>query len=298
MKLIASGVANCAGTTRSPSFSRSSSSTRMNIRPLRASSISSSAEERYCDNSLVTNFSCRFSIRRSPPGGRRSARRVSISIFTGSFGLRVPNPVTEAVWGMMFTPKVSPRTSFTVNDTPSTATLPLTAMKREMLGWDTENPACGGVFRRRRERGSDPVDMAGHQVPAEFVADAERSFQIDPRSHRPRPQLGMGEGFGGGIDGEPVGAEFHRGQAAAGAGDRRTQRHRRFRQERGWCFDDQAHVFARADRVDGSDMPEGGYDAGEHGLCLVNSDSMSSPMTVMQSRRKRGMCARVSVPNA
>src|SRR5512132_1941057 len=46
MKLIASGVAICAGMTRSPSFSRSSSSTRMNIRPLRASSISSSGEDR------------------------------------------------------------------------------------------------------------------------------------------------------------------------------------------------------------------------------------------------------------
>ncbi len=46
MKLIASGVAIWAGMTRSPSFSRSSSSTRMNMRPLRASSISSSGEER------------------------------------------------------------------------------------------------------------------------------------------------------------------------------------------------------------------------------------------------------------
>src|SRR3954470_17504043 len=46
MKLIASGVAICAGMTRSPSFSRSSSSTRMNMRPLRASSISSSGEDR------------------------------------------------------------------------------------------------------------------------------------------------------------------------------------------------------------------------------------------------------------
>src|SRR6186713_2005023 len=46
MKLIASGVAICAGMTRSPSFSRSSSSTRMNIRPLRASSMISSGEER------------------------------------------------------------------------------------------------------------------------------------------------------------------------------------------------------------------------------------------------------------
>ncbi len=37
MKFTASAVANCAGITRSPSFSRSSSSTRMNIRPACAS---------------------------------------------------------------------------------------------------------------------------------------------------------------------------------------------------------------------------------------------------------------------
>src|SRR6187402_1536614 len=46
MKLIASGVAICAGMMRSPSFSRSSSSTRMNMRPLRASSITSSGVDR------------------------------------------------------------------------------------------------------------------------------------------------------------------------------------------------------------------------------------------------------------
>ena len=43
MKLIASGVAICAGMIRSPSFSRSSSSTRMNMRPLRASLMIASA---------------------------------------------------------------------------------------------------------------------------------------------------------------------------------------------------------------------------------------------------------------
>jgi len=46
MKLTASGVAICAGMIRSPSFSRSSSSTRMNIRPLRASSMISSIGDR------------------------------------------------------------------------------------------------------------------------------------------------------------------------------------------------------------------------------------------------------------
>ena len=42
MKLIASGVANCAAIVRSPSFSRSGSSTTTTIRPSRMSSIASS----------------------------------------------------------------------------------------------------------------------------------------------------------------------------------------------------------------------------------------------------------------
>ena len=46
MKLMASGVAICAGMTRSPSFSRSSASTRMIMRPLRRSSMISSIGDR------------------------------------------------------------------------------------------------------------------------------------------------------------------------------------------------------------------------------------------------------------
>ena len=42
MKLIASGVANCAAIVRSPSFSRSGSSTTTTMRPSRMSSIASS----------------------------------------------------------------------------------------------------------------------------------------------------------------------------------------------------------------------------------------------------------------
>ena len=55
MKLIASGVAICAGMMRSPSFSRSSSSTRMNMRPLRASLMIASAP-------TSTSWHCRASI--------------------------------------------------------------------------------------------------------------------------------------------------------------------------------------------------------------------------------------------
>src|SRR5262249_42176677 len=45
MKLIASGVANCAAIARSPSFSRSSSSTIRTVRPIRKSSIASGIEQ-------------------------------------------------------------------------------------------------------------------------------------------------------------------------------------------------------------------------------------------------------------
>src|SRR6516225_1868286 len=46
MKLIASGVMNSAATTRSPSFSRSSSSTRITIRPALSSAMISRVEAR------------------------------------------------------------------------------------------------------------------------------------------------------------------------------------------------------------------------------------------------------------
>src|SRR5690606_6357667 len=44
MKLMASGVTNSAAMTRSPSFSRSSSSTRMTMRPARSSAMISATE--------------------------------------------------------------------------------------------------------------------------------------------------------------------------------------------------------------------------------------------------------------
>jgi hypothetical protein len=70
MKLIFSGVAIWAGTTRSPSFSRSSWSTRMNMRPLRASSMMSSTGEIASDQS-VSGIGWAMVMRGAPvPAGR------------------------------------------------------------------------------------------------------------------------------------------------------------------------------------------------------------------------------------
>ena len=75
MKLIASGVANWAAITRSPSFSRSGSSTTTTKRPLRISSIASSMVA----NGLVSGFVVVLNRAIVAPltGGPAAARRTS-----------------------------------------------------------------------------------------------------------------------------------------------------------------------------------------------------------------------------
>ena len=188
MKLIASGVANCAGMTRSPSFSRSSSSTRMNMRPLRASSISSSALERYCDSSA--DLSVVTSVE-TPPAARRSGRACRSRYSPDRPARSVPNRVTAAVCGMMFTPKVSSATSLTVNDTPSTATLPLAAMKRARSAGTRKRQRVEPFSGSPRSRVADAVDVAGDEVAAQFVADPQRAFQVDLRADPPGAERGL-----------------------------------------------------------------------------------------------------------
>src|SRR3954471_1587648 len=140
--------------------------------------------------------------------------------------------------------------------------------------------------------------MAGHQVAAKFIAQPQRTFQVHPRSHGPGSELGMRQRFGRSIDGEPVGAERHDGQAAAGAGNGRTQADGRFGQEGRRRVDDKPHILAGADGFDRTDAAKGVYDTGEHEACLEYSLSMSLPMEVTQWRRKRGMRSSVSIPKA
>src|ERR1700759_479611 len=99
----------------------------------------------------------------------------------------------------------------------------------------------------------------------------------------------MRQRLGRGIDGEPVGAERHDGQAAAGAGDRRAEADRRVAEESGGRVDDEPHVLSGAKGFDRTDVAKSAYDAGEHEACLEYSLSMSLPMEVTQCRRKRGM---------
>ena len=111
-----------------------------------------------------------------------------------------------------------------------------------------------------------------------LVAEAQRAFEVDAGTDVPGAQLGVPQGFGRGIDREPVHAQFDGGQTAARTGNGGAKRHRRVSQERRRGIDDQTHIATGADRPDGTDPAEGGYDAGEHGPRLVYSLNMSSPI--------------------
>ena len=228
------------------------------MRPLRASSIRSSALERYCDSATVRT-SCIIS---SPPAARRSGPACRFRCSPLARGAACRSAVTLSVCGMMFTPKVSPSTALTVNDTPSTATLPFTAMKRAR--------ACGTRKRQRVEPFSGVADSAV-PTPSTWPETIWPPSSSPIRSERSRftrvpgcqlAQGRAGQGFRRGIGGKPVRPEFRGGQAAAGAGDGGADGDSAgIRPGRG---DDQAHVLAAADRRDAADGAQGGDDAGEH----------------------------------
>jgi hypothetical protein len=112
MKLIASGVVNCAAMVRSPSFSRSSASQTTTIRPARtSSSASSTVLNGLSAIYLFTNFSTYLA-------------STSTSRFTTRPGAARPSVVRSSVSGMSETLNPLPSTAATVSETPSTAIEP------------------------------------------------------------------------------------------------------------------------------------------------------------------------------
>ena len=78
--------------------------------------------------------------------------------------------MTSWVWGMMFTPKRLPSTSFTVSEMPSTAIEPLGAMKRASSAGASNTKRTLPPSGVMDDDLADAVDMAGDDVAAELVA--------------------------------------------------------------------------------------------------------------------------------
>jgi hypothetical protein len=108
------------------------------------------------------------------------------------------------------------------------------------------------------------IDMAGHDMPAQFIAQFECGFEIDRRALHPAARHGAGDGFARNIDRKPRiarhAAFVHHRQAYARIGD--------------GCADGDAGgiIGGGNDRVDMirparfANGADGGYDACEHGV--------------------------------
>ena len=122
MKLIASGVANCAAITRSPSFSRSSESRITTMRPARISSIASATEANWAVL-LVIRRPSRTAVGRCQ-GLHVFCHHVHLEIDGAPGRLRPEGRDGDGVGDQGDREARRPRRSATVRLTPSTAMLP------------------------------------------------------------------------------------------------------------------------------------------------------------------------------
>ena len=111
-------------------------------------------------------------------------------------------------------------TSLTVRLTPSTATEPFGAINGASASRRLENEADGFGFRPPLDDARDAVDMAGDEMPAQLVADPQRSFEIDRGALSPLADRRAGQGFGRCLDREFPGRGPDHRQAYPGTGDR------------------------------------------------------------------------------
>src|SRR5579883_891873 len=288
MKLMACGVAICAGMTRSPSSSRSSSSTRMNMRPLRASSMTSSMGD-VTSMKLMTAPPLRpfaSSLAAAPPrldyrfpGARR--KRAAPGLWARA--LEKAGDIARQHVDLEIDAVARPRrpeagAALGVRDDVDAedGALDLVDGQRHAvegdraLGrdrarerrWRAEAEADGIAFRAALDDLGRPVDMAQHDMAAELVAEPQGAFEVDLHAGAPGADRRPRHGLGGGGGGEPVRPLLDDGEADPRAGDRGADRDLRHREMRG---DDEPRVAPRIDPPDGAEI---GDDAAEHGTRL------------------------------
>src|SRR4051794_36211836 len=180
MKLIASGVTNCAAMTRSPSFSRSSSSTTTTILPLamssRASSMVANSMSVRAGNELLHVFGedVHLEIDGSPllrPTERRALQRLGDQRRREPVVAEVGDGERDAVDG-------------------DRALLDDVAQQRR-LGVDDDD--AREALLAHLAHHAEPVDVALHDVAAQPVGGTQRELEVDgavglERSERGAPQ--------------------------------------------------------------------------------------------------------------
>ena len=203
MKLTASGVANCAAITRSPSFSRSSPSQTTTMRPRRISSIASSIVENGLSPASRSLCVCLLRLGHlahadsSPANGATNRSTyfatTSHSTFSLSPASSSPRFVRSSVSGISET---SAQVVAQGRDREADAVegdRALLDRVAEQLGSEPHAQAAGEAVLLDRDDLADPVGVALDDVAAEPVGGLHRQLEVDPVAGLEVAQRGDGQ---------------------------------------------------------------------------------------------------------
>src|SRR4051812_30713502 len=246
MKLIASGVANCAASVRSPSFSRSSSSQTTTIRPARISSSASSMLANGLDTSqLLHVLGEHVHLQVDGPAGFGRAQRRALQ------GLGDQRDRERLVVDGAH------RERHAVHGDRA-----LLHHVAQQLGWRLERTARGEAVLTQVTHYGAAVDVPLHDVPAEPVGRAQRQLEVHFRAFTDLRQRGPPQRLVHDVGGEDPVGDRSGGQADAVDGDRIALAQLAGKRS----LDVQAHAVTRA--LHGGDHAEIGDQPGEQRLPL------------------------------
>jgi len=159
---------------------------------------------------------------------------------------------------MILTPKRSWANSLTVRLTPSSATDPFGAIKGASSIGTLHNKAHRFGLGSTLDDPRQSIDMAQNEVPAELVAEPQRSLDIDRRTHLPPPERCACQSLERRLNREFSGLDRHDREARSRAGDRRADRDGR---------DVKSCRYRQSEKIAAAQAPyptQVGDDAGKH----------------------------------
>ena len=226
MKLIVSGVANCAAITRSPSFSRSAI-VDDDDHPALADLL-----DRVLDRGERGRD--RHPRRLLPPISSRSTyfASTSTSRFTRWPGSSSPSVVAASVCGISATAKPGVVERRDGEARPLDGDRALLDGVAEDLRRRVDPDAATVALVLDAADDADAVDVPLDVVAAERLARTERRLDVDARARGEAAERGARERLGHRVEGDPAAVERDRGQAAAVDRDRVADRGRRRRLRR------------------------------------------------------------------
>ena len=196
----------------------------------------------------------------------------------------------------MLTPKVSSVTSLTVNDTPSTATLPLTAMKRARSRGRGSASGWSRVPAVADSASPTPSTWPETRCPPSSSPSRSERSRLTRVPTRQRPSVVLLSVSAEASAANQSGADLDRGQAAAGAADRGADRRSRRCPARGLRSTSRMSAPPPSGVMPRTVPSAVTMPVNIQASPAANSVSMSSPsVRLPHARTKRGMASSRSI---